>query len=188
MTRALFVVALTVGLAAPLFGQSLADAARKAEQERAAKKTDGASGTKVYTNRDLKDAPALLTVAASPAVVERPAVAVKPEPGEETRASQYHEAAKNDEAYWQARMRDLQSALDTDQIRLLAMEGRVVSLTADFSRTDSVSDRLVLRREREGALTEVARLKAAVLADMKATSAAEEEARRAGVPPGWLRP
>ena len=85
-------------------------------------------------------------------------------------------------------MRVLQSALDTDQIRLLAMEGRVASLTADFSRTDSVSDRLVLRRERDGALTEVARLKTAVVADMKAINAAEEEARRAGVPPGWLRP
>jgi len=85
-------------------------------------------------------------------------------------------------------MRDLQSALDTDHIRLIAMEARVASLTADFSRTDSVSERVALRREREGAVTEIARLKAAVLADMKAIDTAVEEARRANVPPGWLRP
>lgn len=188
MTHALFVFALAVALAPPLFGQSLADTARKAEQERAAKKTDGAATTKVYTNKDLKDAPASLTVAASTTAVEKPALAVKAEPDEETRAAQYREAARKDEAYWKARMRDLQSALDTDQIRLIAMEGRVASLTADFTHTTNVAERVVLRREREGAVTEVTRLKAAVLADMKAIGTAEEEARRANVPPGWLRP
>jgi len=188
MTRTLFAFALTVGLAQPLAGQSLADAARKAEQERTAKKADGAATTKVYTNKDLQNAPMSLTVAASPAPSVDRAAAVKAELDEETRAAQYREAAKKDEAYWKARMRDLQSALDTDHIRLIAMEARVASLTADFSRTDSVSERVALRREREGAVTEIARLKAAVLADMKAIDTAVEEARRANVPPGWLRP
>jgi hypothetical protein len=85
-------------------------------------------------------------------------------------------------------MRDLQSALDTDQIRLAAMESRVASLSADLNLSEIVTERLVLRREHEEAATEVARLKAAVLADAKAISTVEEEARRASVPPGWLRP
>jgi len=187
MKRLLFAFALTVGCAPALMGQSLADAAKRAEQERAAKKADGAS-TKVYTNKDLKDTPTLLTVAGSPVPpLDRPAP-VKAERDEDARAAEYREAAKKDEAYWKSRMRDLQSALDTDQIRLIAMEARVASLSADFSRTDSVSERVVLRRERESAVTEMARLRAAILADMKAIDTVEEEARRSSVPPGWLRP
>lgn len=186
MPRTLLVAAI-LAVAPPLFAQSLADAARKAEEERSAKK---ATPTKVYSNKDLKDVPSSVSPAATPTPTGTTAqsVAIKSERDEVTRAAEYREVARKDEAYWKARMSELQSALDTDQIRLTAMENRVASLSADFGHTDSVTQRAVLGREREQAVTEVSRLKAAVLADAKAISTAEEEARRANVPPGWLRP
>jgi len=49
-------------------------------------------------------------------------------------------------------------------------------------------ERVVVRRERETAATKVTRLKAAVFTDQRAIATAEEEARRANVPAGWLRP
>ena len=132
-----------------------------------------------YTNTDLKDGP---PVAAPPAYVA-------PAPGaEQVRQGDYRRDALKDEAYWKARMQQLQAALDTDAIHLTAMVDRVASLTADFNASQSVSQRAVLRREREAAATEVTRLKAAVAADRTATVTAQEEARRADVPAGWLRP
>jgi len=51
-----------------------------------------------------------------------------------------------------------------------------------------VSERVVLRRELEATQTEVTRLRAAVAGDKQVIGTLEEEARRANVPPGWLRP
>ncbi len=93
-----------------------------------------------------------------------------------------------DEAHWKGRMQAAQSALDTDQIHLDAMTARVHSLSADFDASHSISERAVLRQNREEAETEVTHLKAAVKADHKAIVTIEEEARRIGVPAGWLRP
>jgi hypothetical protein len=45
----------------------------------------------------------------------------------------------------------------------------------------------VIERDRQKALAELARLKQAILDGKKAVGTLEEEARRAGVPPGWLR-
>lgn len=190
MKHARFALMMMLGLSQTLAAQSLADVAKKTEEERTAAKGTPA---RTYTNKDLKNGPApgtppsattpALTIAADTA-----AAPVKAELDEEARAAEYRQIARKDEAYWKARMRDLQSTLDTDQIRLTAMESRVASLSADFNRTESAPQRVVLRREREEAATELARLKGAVLADAKAISTAEEEARRANVPPGWLRP
>jgi len=199
MRRTVLVLGLITGVCTAAFGQSLAELAKKTAEQRNANKAGEqktsdtsaqSSPKKVYTNKDLKDEPASLTVAGSaPAPpADKPSSTAKAEPDEITRAAEYRQTAKKDEAYWKARMRDLQSALDTDQIRLAAMESRVASLSADLNLSGIVTERLALRREREEAATEVARLKAAVLADTKAISTAEEEARRASVPPGWLRP
>jgi len=63
----------------------------------------------------------------------------------------------------------------------------VNALTTDFVNRDDPAQREVLARQRRDALTELDRVNAEVEANQKAIRDIEEEARRAGVPPGWLR-
>jgi hypothetical protein len=198
MTGTLVAIGLVVGLSNAAFGQSLAELAKKTEERRNAKKADEQKNldaearppvTKVYTNKDLTATPASSnrSDSSAPAPIT-PAVVAAEDSSEDTRAAAYRQIARKDEAYWKNRMRDLQGTLDADEIHLAAMSSRLAALSADFSNTDSVSQRVVLRRERENAATEVTRLKAEVVKDKKAIDTLEEEARRASVPPGWLRP
>lgn len=160
--------------------QSLGDIAKKTADEHADK------AVKVYTNADLKVEPAPFVPAHSdPAPSAGPSVPATPPPSS---IADYRQSSMKDEAYWKGRMRDAQAVLDGDQIHLDAMIGRVNSLSSDFNNSRSVTQRIVLRKEREDAATEATRLKAAVRTDRKALVTLEEEARRVGVPAGWLRP
>ena len=53
-----------------------------------------------------------------------------------------------------------------------------------FSSTEAGA---AISADRQKALAELDRTQKAVAADTKAIAALDEEARRAGVPPGWLR-
>ena len=66
------------------------------------------------------------------------------------------------------------------------MQSRVNALTADFSARDDPAQR-VIGRDRQKAIDELNRLKLAIQHTRKAIADLEEEARRAAVPPGWLR-
>ena len=160
--------------------QSLADVAKKTAEQR--KDADPARASKIYSNKDLKDAPAVTVAGTS---TPSPAIVVD---DEAARQSEYKAVAKKDEAYWKARMQSLEAAIDADALQLAAMVARVKALTAEIDNGPDFSGRASLRREREQAATEAARLRAVVLADRRNITRAEEEARRADVPPGWLRP
>ena len=67
------------------------------------------------------------------------------------------------------------------------MQTRINSLNADFVNRDDPAQRAVIERDRQKALAELGRLKQGVLDTKKAIADLEEEARRAGVPPGWMR-
>ena len=77
--------------------------------------------------------------------------------------------------------------MDQNQILVDAMQTRINALSTDFVNRDDPAQRSVIERDRQKALTELARLKKAVVDGKKAIADLEEEARRAGVPPGWLR-
>jgi hypothetical protein len=68
-----------------------------------------------------------------------------------------------------------------------AMQTRINALNTDFVNRDDPAQRSVIERDRQRALSELTRLKQAVVDGKKAVADLEEEARRAGVPPGWLR-
>ena len=68
-----------------------------------------------------------------------------------------------------------------------ALQTRVNVLTTDFINHDDPAERSVIGGERQKALDEITRLTAAIAADKKALADFEDEAHRAGVPPGWLR-
>src|SRR5438552_5858415 len=138
MMRSAFAVGVAGLLTASVSAQSpLADAAKKAEEQRSAKQADTTKAdpakppaTKAYSNKDLTSTapPAIRETpsdaASTPAPTPAPAVAAATS-DESTRADDYRKTAKKDEAYWKGRMRDLQAALDTDRIHLTTMESRV---------------------------------------------------------------
>jgi hypothetical protein len=176
----------------PASGQSLGDIAKKTAEQRQQKQKDaGASDAPAvkttFTNSDLKTDNQHPTVVGQPPEVTA-LQPIKVEQSEADRQKDYQAGAKKDETYWKNRRRDLQTALDTDEIHLVAMIARVDSLSADFNNSSSLSQRAVIRVEREAAATEVTRLKAAVLVDKRNIDTCEEEARHANVPAGWLRP
>jgi hypothetical protein len=68
-----------------------------------------------------------------------------------------------------------------------ALQTRINSLSADFVNRDDPAQQAVIARDRQRSLGELDRLKKAIEDGRKAIAGLEEEARRAGVPPGWLR-
>ena len=84
-------------------------------------------------------------------------------------------------------MKELQTQLQRDQTYVDALQTRVNSLATDFVNRDDPAQRGVLASERQKALGELDRLKKQIEATKKAIADLEEEARRANVPPGWLR-
>jgi hypothetical protein len=68
-----------------------------------------------------------------------------------------------------------------------ALQTRINSLTNDFSMRDDPYQRAKVAEERSKAILEMDRVKADIESNRKAIAGIEEDARRAGVPPGWLR-
>lgn len=165
---------LTVGvLTIAIHAQSLAEIAKKTEEQRSDKEKPKAP--KVYTNKDLED----------DARFEPPA--------EAGLISAIQTSAPKDETYWRDRMRPLYERLDGDQAFLVAVSVREQVLDKRLHR--DVDDVLYIRdlnlratveSDWTQAVAEVGRLKAAVENDKRALSTVEEEARRADVPPSWL--
>ncbi len=67
------------------------------------------------------------------------------------------------------------------------MESRINALWADFTARDDPAQRAVIAQDRQTALAELARLRQDEKDQAKAIADIEEEARQAGIPPGWLR-
>jgi hypothetical protein len=169
---------VSTGAARPTLAEASAEAAKVQH--------DWPRSTSTYSNADLKDGP---PVAAPPPYVA-------PVPGQEQiRQGDYSRAALKDEMYWKARMQDVRAKLDADRTFLADAVVREAALNKrahlPVDSNDYIRNR-VLRAQVDGdwtaAVAEVGRLKALVANDARAITTAEEEARRANVPAGWLRP
>jgi hypothetical protein len=178
---AVFVVASVAGSSA----QSLADIAR---QEEARRKTV-ASG-KVYTNDALRPepappvaAPASSSAPADPATAAPPAAAASPAAPQPASPAE----APKTEAEWRKRVAATREALSRAQTFAEALQSRINVLSADFVNRDDPAQRDVVAADRQKALTELDRVKQEIQQHQKALVAIQEEARRAGVPPGWVR-
>ena len=179
MPALLTIVALGTAASASLAGQTLADVARKEEERR---KTVKAAG-KTYTNKDLGTLP---PGTPAPQPVPKPATPADADPAKDAEKPADKEPVK-DQAYWAGRMKELQTQVQRDQTYVDALQTRVNSLATDFVNRDDPAQRAVLTGERQKALGELDRLKKQIEAGKKAIADLEEEARRANVPPGWLR-
>jgi hypothetical protein len=169
----------------PARAQSLADLAKKEEDRRKAV----AAPSKVYTNKDLGAVPA---GSPPPPAAATPAVTT---PNDASKAADDDTKAKpaadkgpvKDQAYWAGRLKTLQDALSRDQNYADAMQTRINALTTDFVNRDDPAQRAVIERDRQKSLAELARLNKSVQETKKTIANFFEEARHAGVPPGWLR-
>jgi hypothetical protein len=185
-------ILLTTVLAAACFGPpdafaqqkpSLGElAAREAQRRQAIKGT-----SKVLTNADLPRAiaprPAPPAGAAAPGAEAAPGEETKPKDAQQPKTE---EPAK-DQAWWRQRMSQAREALRRNEMFAEALQTRINSLTNDFAARDDPFQRAKLAEDRTKALEELSRLKADIESSRKNIADIEEEARRAGVPPGWLR-
>jgi hypothetical protein len=173
--------------------QSLAEVARKEEERRKAV-TEPA---KVYTNKDLRPAPPGSAPAAADAKGSKDAAKdakdtadkdvkdAKDAAGKDGAASK--DSGARDQKYWADKMKSLREQLERDKTFADAIQTKINALTTDFVNRDDPAQKRVIELDRQKALAELARLNKAVIDDTKAIADFEEEARRAGVPPGWLR-
>ena len=194
----ILVAALTVPVLT-VRAQSLADVSKKEEERRKTIKAP----SKVYTNDDLKSAPAPTPTpaadadaAASTAAADPGAPATAEKSGSSEAGADKPDAAATptgpaaggkDQASWATRGKDLRAQLDRDKTFAEALQSRINALNTDFENRSDPAQRSVVEQDRNKALADLERVKQAIKNDEKAISDFEEEARRAGVPPGWLR-
>ncbi len=173
-------------------GQSLADVARQEEERRKTIKDGG----KIYTNKDLKElpppSPPASTVAPADSSTDQKAQAsAKTDEAAKDRAPtgspEKPQEPQKDQQYWGARLKALQAALERDQVYADALQTRINALTTDFVNRDDPAQRAVIATNRDRAIAELDALKKTITTDKTTLADFEEEARRAAVPPGWLR-
>jgi hypothetical protein len=178
-----------VALAIPVCAQSLGDLAKK-EQDR--RKTTPAA-KKVYTNDDLKkiaaaagitDAPSAPTDPAKPG--EPAAQGGAPKSADGAKAADQDKPAAN-ESEWRNRMNAAREALRRNEAFRDALQSRINGLTADFTARDDPYQRAQIADDRQKALAELEHVTKDIASSKKAIDDIEEEARRANVPPGWIR-
>ncbi|OFW41677.1 MAG: hypothetical protein A3J29_11780 [Acidobacteria bacterium RIFCSPLOWO2_12_FULL_67_14b] len=188
MTRFTAILAAFLAVAPPLAAaQTLADVAKAEEARRKAVKKPA----KTYTNTDLRpDFTAPATPAnATPATTEptpTPGAAavnipLSPDPAAPAPPPQ------GDQAFWSGRMSTARTALERSRMFADALQSRINALNADFVNRDDPAQRAVIEADRLKALAELDRVKKEIADQQKAIAAIEDEARRAGIPLGWIR-
>lgn len=125
--------------------------------------------------RRLQQAAPTQSAVYTPAVAAQPATpaVTAPAAAPPVPSTNFSRVPERDETWWRDRMRTLLTTLDQDRLQLDA---------AERSMSDSV-----LQLTYDQAVAERNRLRARVAADIAAIESLELEARRAGIPPGWLR-
>ena len=188
---ALTIVCLTafIATAMPLRAQTLADLAKKADESRKTSKG------KVYTNKDVGEIPPAAAPQANSAGDTKPGTTTTPPAttpatgaaSTSTDAAADKSGPPKDQAGWAERMKTLRSKLDRDRAFAAALQSQINGLNADFVNRDDPAQKAIIEQNRNKALAELARVQKEVTADSKAITDAEEEARKSGVPAGWLR-
>ena len=97
-------------------------------------------------------------------------------------------AGAQDQAYWQGRIKEARDQVQRSQLFADSLQTRINSLWTDFVNRDNPVEKAKLEQDRNAALAELERVKKEIEAQQKKITAVEDEARRAGVPAGWLRP
>jgi hypothetical protein len=186
------VVICTLVLPVPAYPQTppLAEVAKKeAERRKGIKETQ-----KVITTKDLPESarkpktPPATEMGAPATAAGQPAAAGggEAESQKPAAAAADSSTAKN-EGYWRTRITQAREAVRRSEMFAEALQSRINALTTDFVNRDNPIQRAQIGEERQKALEELARVKSDIEQNRKLVDDIEEEARKAGVPPGWLR-
>jgi hypothetical protein len=168
----------------------LAEVAKKeAERRKGIKETQ-----KVITTKDLpesarkpKTAPAPATESAVPATAPGQPSAAGGGGAETQKSGAGDTSTAKDESSWRTRITQAREAVRRSEMFAEALQSRINALTTDFVNRDNPMQRAQIGEERQKALEELARVKSDIEQNRKLVDDIEEEARKAGVPPGWLR-
>lgn len=180
--RLLSAIGLIGVIAAPAAGQSLGELAKKEEARRKAVKTPG----KVFTNDTIRSVPTPLAAGTTPSP-ESSSTPDKAKDGAADKKTKPEDDRKTQEASWRARMQGARDALQRNQMFAEALQSRINGLAADFTSRDDPAQRDTVARDRQKALAELDRVKEEIVQQTKAIADIQEEARRAGLPAGWVR-
>ncbi len=174
---------MLVTVAGTVRAQSLADVAKQEEERR---KTTP-QPAKVYTNKDLVEVPGAPPPPPSDTAAPAPANTSAAPGGGDSAKGDADDSTAKDKAYWTKRLKALQDKLANDTAFAAALQSQINGLTTDFVNRDDPAQRAVIEGQRTKAIGDLNQLKTAIPLDNKAIADLLEEARRAGVPPGWLR-
>ena len=162
---------------------TLGEVAKKEAERRKAQPP----ASKVYTNKDL---PPSAQKPATPAptetqttIVDPVAAATEQKPTEKPQ----EQKEEKDEAWWKGRMAGAREELRRNEMFAEALQTRINALSRDYVNRDNPVQRAKIGQDRAEALTEIARVKQEIERGKKQIEDIEEEARKLGVPPGWLR-
>jgi chromosome segregation ATPase len=154
---------------------SLAELARKEQERRKTVKTPA----KAITKKDL------------PASAQNPPPQAAPAPAAPAKSDESkppeNKPDEKDEAWWKNRINQVREELRRNEMFAEALQTRINSLSSDFVNRDDPFQRAKIGEDRDKALAELSRVKAEMVNAKKHIEDIEEEARKAGVPPGWLR-
>ena len=165
--------------------QSIVEVARQERMRREAlarQAGPNAPPPRVYTDADLIYS-GRLTMRIGDADADAPAGAEAA--ATETPATPAEAAA--DEQQWRNRMTAARQALEEAERRAAELQTRANGLWADFTGRDDPAQRATIEQERQAALAELEETRAEADELGRAVADVRDEARRAGVPPGWLR-
>jgi hypothetical protein len=189
--------AILGGSAAAVRAQTptLGEVAKKEADRRKAQPSAG----KVYTNKDLPPS-AQVPASGAPAsgqtatpvdpvaaATGQKAGEAKPEGEAKAEGGTKPDGEPRDEAWWKNRMTSTREELRRNEMFAEALQTRINSLSRDYTSRDNPAQRRQIGQERAESLSELSRVKQDVERGRKQLADIEEEARRAGVPPGWLR-
>ncbi|HTI38417.1 MAG TPA: hypothetical protein VL484_12690 [Vicinamibacterales bacterium] len=169
---------------------SLADIARR---EAARRKALAASGqrARLLTNGDVKkwEPPAdTASPDTTPVVGEAGKAAdAAAGAGRPTDSSKDATDEAKGEEYWHSRVSAAREELRRNQAFAEALQSRINALSAEFSAKDDPAARALVADDRQKAIAELDRLTKQIADNQKAIADIEEDARRAGVPAGWIR-
>jgi hypothetical protein len=167
---------------------SLAELAQKeAERRKGVKQTQ-----KVITSKDL------------PESARKPAAAAEGEHASGAHASGAHAGSapaaapqgahaaaasgdQKDEKYWRTRMAGARESLRRSEVFAEALQTRINALSLDLGNRDDRLQRARVGEDLNKAQEELTRVKNDIELAKKSIGDVEEDARKAGVPPGWLR-
>jgi hypothetical protein len=167
-------------IAAEAQNPPLAEVARQEAERRKATK----ASPRILTNQDL---PKITGRPSAPAAAATPDAPLAADKADAVAPAPEAEKLEKNETWWRLRIAEPRDALRRNEILLDALQARVNGLTSEFVARDDPYQRARIGDDRQKAILELERVHAEVDAAKKAIDEIEEEARRAGVPPGWLR-